>query len=33
MARGLPPSDLNGLADPYCSVLCGSEEGLTSTLR
>lgn len=30
MARGLPASDLNGLADPYCSVLCGSEEGLTA---
>lgn len=30
MARGLPASDLSGLADPYCSVLCGSEEGLTA---
>ncbi len=32
MARGLPPADLNGLADPYCSVLCGSEEGLTAPI-
>jgi Ca2+-dependent lipid-binding protein len=30
MARGLPPANLSGRADPYCSVLCGSEENLST---
>ena len=32
MARGLPSSDLSGLADPYVSVTCGSEQGLTAVV-
>lgn len=32
MARGLPPANLSGRADPYCSVLCGSEENVSTAV-
>jgi C2 domain len=32
MARGLPPANLSGRADPYCSVLCGSEENQSTAV-
>ena len=34
MSRGvdLPPSDVNGLADPYCTISIGSDTRKTSTI-